>query len=505
MTMTTEEESTTTLYPPPPPPRPTKSEVQSCQFSTWYSTFRNISKSSLLHTTNNNNDNNATTTTYNNNNTHPQKLRKHVTIESNIIRPLPLEFIEYLLCDGTVRLPKCAQRVSSCMKDDTTTATATAGGTDEDDGWEDNCDKNYDDDDDDDSSSNEDDEEEIKQYNFPQLTHQIQTILQTLGSSNSSSGVLGSCMPKLNWSSPKDATWINCGTLKCTQVGDVYLLLKSSEFVCFDLEKAWYDLEPEETQPAATAAAAAEKDPVGGANNKDNDDNDKHDDDDDDGKPPVDFEYELVLRKWCNLHPSMEFRCFVYDHELIAISQRHPSKFYSHLQVQQQQPSLLSEEDGETTTATATTHPIMTDIIHDFFETYVQHRFAGGKVHRYVIDVYVDSQERTWIVDFNVWGKRTDSLLFDWTELMEIGERVKKSKKKNGDEEEEVLAIPMPEFRVVTKDMKDLTYDPLSSFRGPTDVMNLMGGGGGSSNDDGGFEVSSFKQFMDQCVRPSEM
>ncbi|KAL7435628.1 hypothetical protein ACHAXM_004757 [Skeletonema potamos] len=147
----------------------------------------------------------------------------------------------------------------------------------------------------------------------------------------------------------------------------------------------------------------------------------------------------------------------------------------------------------------------MTDIIHDFFETYVQHRFAGGKVHRYVIDVYVDSQERTWIVDFNVWGKRTDSLLFDWTDLMEIGERVKKLKKKNGDEEEEVLAIPMPEFRVVTKDMKDLTYDPLSSFRGPTDVMNLMGGGGGSSNDDGGFEVSSFKQFMDQCVRPSEI
>jgi hypothetical protein len=32
--------------------------------------------------------------------------------------------------------------------------------------------------------------------------------------------------------------------------------------------------------------------------------------------PPPDFEYELVLRKWCNLHPSMEFRCFVYDGEL---------------------------------------------------------------------------------------------------------------------------------------------------------------------------------------------
>jgi hypothetical protein len=29
--------------------------------------------------------------------------------------------------------------------------------------------------------------------------------------------------------------------------------------------------------------------------------------------PPPDFEYELVLRKWCN---RMEFRCFVYDGKL---------------------------------------------------------------------------------------------------------------------------------------------------------------------------------------------
>jgi hypothetical protein len=27
-------------------------------------------------------------------------------------------------------------------------------------------------------------------------------------------------------------------------------------------------------------------------------------------------QFELVLRKWFNLHPSMEFRCFIFDHEL---------------------------------------------------------------------------------------------------------------------------------------------------------------------------------------------
>ena len=418
--------------------RPTKSEVKSCQFSTWYPTFRNISKSSIT----------SNTTSY--------KFRKHVTIESNIIRPLPQEFIEYLLSDG-VRLSSCAQRVSSCMKDDTTT-----GNGDDNDGWDDSDDEANSNDDDNDSNN-----EEIKQYNFPELTEQIQTTLQILGGDGERCNL--GCMPKLNWSSPKDATWINCGTLKCTKVGDVYLLLKSSEFVSFDLESAWDDLEPE-------IAAEAEADEGS----------------DESGKPPIDFEYELVLRKWCNLHPSMEFRCFIYDHELVAISQRHPSKFYSHLQ--------LSEEDDEI-------HPT-TDIIHAFYETYVQHRFASGKMHRFVIDVYVDSQERTWIVDFNVWGKRTDSLLFEWAELMEIGERVRELKKdgssNNSDENggEDNAAIPMPELRVVTKDMKDLTYDPLSSFRGPTDVMNLMGGG---NDDGGGFEASSFKHFMEQCVRPSEM
>ena len=104
---------------------------------------------------------------------------------------------------------------------------------------------------------------------------------------------------------------------------------------------------------------------------------------------------------------------------------------------------------------------------------------------------------------------------------MDIGEFVRemkrKKKKKNEEEEEEeeeeedddgVIHIPMPEFRVVTKDMKDLTYDPLSSFRGPTDVMNLFGvrNNENDSGDGGGFEGNpSFQQFMEKCVRPSEM
>jgi hypothetical protein len=107
------------------------------------------------------------------------------------------------------------------------------------------------------------------------------------------------------------------------------------------------------------------------------------------------------------------------------------------------------------------------------------------------MDVYIDSQERVWIVDFNVWGTRTDGLLFDWNELMILGNLNRDSI--------DNTCVSMPEMRVVTKDMKSMTYDPLSSYRGPTDVMNLLGSSGGDTS------APSFEEFMKQCVRPSEM
>ena len=125
------------------------------------------------------------------NNTTNKKARKNVTIESITIRPLPTKFIEYLLSDG-VQLPECATKVSSCMND----------GGDNDDRW----DSSSDDEDGEDDDSNEG----LKKYSFPTLTEQIQSALTTLGGDKNVD-----CMPKLNWSAPKDATWINCGSLKC--------------------------------------------------------------------------------------------------------------------------------------------------------------------------------------------------------------------------------------------------------------------------------------------------
>ena len=48
--------------------------------------------------------------------------------------------------------------------------------------------------------------------------------------------------------------------------------------------------------------------------------------------------FTLVLRRWHSLHESSEFRVFVRDRQLIAISQRQTSGFFEHL---------LEEEDGQ--------------------------------------------------------------------------------------------------------------------------------------------------------------
>lgn len=189
----------------------------------------------------------------------------------------------------------------------------------------------------------------------------------------------------------------------------------------------------------------------------------------------------------CNSELLITF--FTLPNNKVAISQRHHSKFYPHLQP----PS-----DGSI-------HP-STIMIQTFFETYIQHRFSSGEVDRYVVDVYIDSQERVWIVDFNVWGDRTDGLLFDWEELTKLGDALME-KTSNGnaanDDDDSSVNIPMPEMRVVTKDMKSMTYDPLSSYRGPTDVVDLLGGN--ANNAAGGNGNASFENFMKQCIRPSEI
>ena len=238
-------------------PSVTTHQVLQCQFANWYPTFANIQ--------NQEEDSNTTT---------KLKRRKKVTIQSTILgadssddgndkSSLPSDFKDYILSDG-VQLPIGATR----------TATAATSNQDSDDDWSD------DDDDDDKYSDNNNDNNDpsakIKQFHFPQLNEQIRDAISTLG---------GAVMPKLNWSSPKDAVWVNGGSLKCTNPGDVYILIKSSDFCLHDIL---------------------------GNSLKECEDYNNTNTNNDNPLPPL----QLVLRKWCNLNPSMEFRCFIRDHEL---------------------------------------------------------------------------------------------------------------------------------------------------------------------------------------------
>jgi D123 len=87
-------------------------------------------------------------------------------------------------------------------------------------------------------------------------------------------------IPPLNtFVCPQDAVWIvSTNSLKCETPQEIYLLVKSSDFIFHDLYHAY------------------------------------------DNSPRSLIEYELVLKEWYYLIPSMEFGCFVRNPRFLCIS-----------------------------------------------------------------------------------------------------------------------------------------------------------------------------------------
>ncbi|CAN0174081.1 unnamed protein product, partial [Hapterophycus canaliculatus] len=102
--------------------------------------------------------------------------------------------------------------------------------------------------------------------------------------------------------------------------------------------------------------------------------------------------FTLVLRKWCNLHPSMLFRCFVRERRLAGVCQKDCTSYYGFL-----------EEEADRLSA----------VLEDFFAAEICKKFADPDC---VADVYVDNRSRVWLLDINPFSAVTDSLLFDWSE-----------------------------------------------------------------------------------------
>ena len=134
------------------------------------------------------------------------------TIKSRILDLSP-EFIAYLHQDEFFLPPGAKlQPIRRRHYDDDSSSSS---------GWSSNGDDAYERPE---IDSNSDESASLPEFNeIPQ----VRAIIDELG---------GAVLPKMNWSSPKDATWITCtGTMKCVTPCDVILLLKASEFIQHDL------------------------------------------------------------------------------------------------------------------------------------------------------------------------------------------------------------------------------------------------------------------------------
>lgn len=132
-----------------------------------------------------------------------------------------------------------------------------------------------------------------QQETFPEFEFAVQQILDRW----TVSGAEGGVFPRLNWSSPMDAHWMGIGgSLRCTTVAEVTRFLEASDAVRSDLEKlAQLALD---TQNAETKRA---------------------------WKPL------LALRRWHDFHTPNEFRCFVHNNRLIAVSQKDITNYWPFL------------------------------------------------------------------------------------------------------------------------------------------------------------------------------
>ncbi|KAK0630767.1 D123-domain-containing protein [Bombardia bombarda] len=298
-------------------------------------------------------------------------------IKSRVI-PLTPEFISYIHEDGIL------------LADDEPTGSKNDDDDDDEDDWEPtvpSVPRPRSASESEDSDSDSDDPRPAKlppNKRFPALHNTINSAIAALG---------GAAAPKLNWSSPKDATWISRhpNTVKCTSANDVYMLLKSSSFISHDLDHAFDDTFPPPSSPPA----------------------------------PPNFTPVLVLRAFFNPLPSLEFRCFVKDRNLVAISQR-DLNHYAFLR--SLRPAVVARV-RELFYKMRLSFPDACWV----FDVYIPEAdYAGDDStdsDSSDDDSDVEGKEtrrnlarlgRARLIDINPWAPRTDTLLFDWAELLDV-------------------------------------------------------------------------------------
>ncbi|ANB11290.1 Cdc123p [Sugiyamaella lignohabitans] len=310
-------------------PRPSIKNVDNCAFSSWYPQYKKLCP------------------------------------KARLVKPLPKEFVEYLLADGIVLAKGDAGLVwedtdgevhgarieevdASVPLPENTSATTGNEAKEKEEVEEEEAEKEEEQENDGNEAS--EDEAEDPTIHFQELHNDIASLIKELG---------GSICPKLNWSAPKDALWISTtNNMKCINPSDIYMLLKASSYITHDLTEAYEGCV-----------------------------------DFDESAPPKP-EFELVLRKWFEINPALEFRCFVKDRNIVGITQR-DMNYYEFL-------GPLKDK--------------LEDEIHAFFEENLEFTFPDDS---FVFDVYVpEPYDRVWLIDINPWASKTDTLLYSWEQLM---------------------------------------------------------------------------------------
>lgn len=109
------------------------------------------------------------------------------------------------------------------------------------------------------------------------------------------------------------------------------------------------------------------------------------------------FSTGIVLRRWYQIQPELEFRGFVFAGRLVAISH-----YYKFLFV----PQIVAEKRR------------LAERMESFFTEHVQGRVP---LPNYVVDFAV-CPERCYAIELNPWALNTSSGLFEWSELVALAQ-----------------------------------------------------------------------------------
>lgn len=250
---------------------------------------------------------------------------------------------------------------------------------------------------------------------------------------------------------------------------DIYLLLKSSDFITHDLEHAFDDCEDEsysESRREFNDDVQIKLDSENEVENSRSDDQQSSQRLNNALSSPDSIAqtipYCLVLRKTIPaMTTSLEFRCFVSARNLLCICQR-DLNHYDFL------ASLI---------------PKFLPLVQEFFDTSLKDTFPDKN---FAFDIYIPPPHaRVWLIDINPWAPRTDPLLFSWLELLAMAEDVQVETKIESDSEntETELALNgsqvefavVPEFRLVERNDPgafNINTSQYSAHKLPRDVVD---------------------------------